>query len=255
MFDKSPVVKGALAKEYADKYYEIEDDIFPIFEKLDTPLLDTLIKPGMHVMDAMMGRGRHAIRYAKRGCTVWGNDLNQHMVAIARKGAKIAHVPKGKIRFSVLDACTLNGVPKNHFDATFAMFSAVGTVPGSKNRSKAIASFARVTKPGGIVIVHAHNRLDCWHKPDWFSWIFKSTLRPDKGLETGDMVTDYNGLADMFNHFYTPAELRRDFRRAGLDVVEEHYHAYDPPHTLRGPLKRLRADGFVFVGRRPKKKL
>jgi ubiquinone/menaquinone biosynthesis C-methylase UbiE len=245
--DYSPVVKGKLAQDYAKHYYVIEDDIFTVFEHLDTPFLDKRLKPGMLVLDATMGRGRHAVRYAKRGCTVWGNDLNPHMVAIARKAAKEAGV---RMHFLNLDARRLKGVPTGKFDAVISMFSSIGTIPHAKNRQMAVNELARVTRPGGIVIIHAHNRLDTFLKRDWIGWAVKTTFSPDEGLETGDMVTDYNGLENMFNHFYTPAEFRRSFRKAGLAVVEEHYMNYMGRRFIEGPLRKLKADGFIFVGRK-----
>ena len=136
MRNHSPVVKGKLAERYAKYYYIIEDDIFTTFEHLDTPFLDARLKPGMSVFDATMGRGRHAVRYAKRGCKVWGNDLNPHMVAIARKAAKQADV---KMHFLNLDARKLEGVPSGRFDVTYSMFSSIGTIPKSKNRDQAIS--------------------------------------------------------------------------------------------------------------------
>jgi ubiquinone/menaquinone biosynthesis C-methylase UbiE len=245
--DHSPVVKGKLAENYAKNYYTIEDDIFAVFEKLDTPFLDKRLKPGMRVFDATMGRGRHAIRYAKRGCDMWANDLNPHMVGIGRRAAKAANA---KIKFSVLDARFLKGVPSGRFDVSYSMFSSIGTIPKKKNRQLAIGSIARVTKPGGLVIIHAHNFLDSFFKPDFIGWAVKSIIRPDKTLESGDMVTDYNGLEDMFNHFYFPWEFRNSMREAGLEVIEEHYMVYSQKRFITGPLRGFKADGFIFVGRR-----
>jgi ubiquinone/menaquinone biosynthesis C-methylase UbiE len=246
--EHSPVVKGKKAKWYAEHYYIVEDDIVPVFEKMDTPLLDKKLKPGMKVFDAMMGRGRHAIRYAQKGCRVWGNDFNPHMVAYARKSAKYLNA---NVKLTTLDATTLKGVPSNSFDATIAMFSAVGTIPKSQNRQKAMNQFSRITKPGGIVIVHAHNRLDTFFKPSWWDWIFQSYVNPPKGTELGDMTTDYNDLKDMFNHFYSPGEFRNSFKKAGLEVIEEHYMHYPTRRFLSGPLKKFKADGFIFVARKP----
>jgi ubiquinone/menaquinone biosynthesis C-methylase UbiE len=247
MRDHSPVVKGTLAKEYARLYYVIEDDIFTVFEHLDTPFLDKRLKSGMIVFDATMGRGRHAVRYAKHGCKVWGNDLNPHMVAIAREAAKEAGA---KMHFLNLDVRTLKGVPGGRFDVSYSMFSSIGTIPKSRNRDQAIQEIARVTKQDGLVIIHAHNRLDTFLKKDWIGWALKTTFSPSKGLETGDMVTDYNGLENMFNHFYSPAEFRRSFRRAGLQVIEEHYMDYEGKHFITGPLRKMKADGFIFVGKK-----
>jgi ubiquinone/menaquinone biosynthesis C-methylase UbiE len=169
------------------------------------------------------------------------------MVAIGKKAAKAA---KAHLKFTVLDARFLKGVPSNHFDVSYSMFSSIGTIPRRENRQMAIASIARVTKQTGIIIIHAHNRLDTWLKPDWFGWAVKTTFYPDEGLETGDMVTDYNGLHDMFNHFYTPGEFRKSLQDAGLQVIEEHYMSYADKKFITGPLRKWTADGFIFVAKK-----
>lgn len=248
--EHSPVVKGEKAQWYAKNYYTVEDDIQNIFERMDTPFLDKRIKPDMTILDAMMGRGRHAIRYAKRGCVVHGNDLNPHMVAIARKSARAMRLNSRRITFSALDARHLKGIKKNHYDVSFAMFSAIGTVPDSKNRQMIFDAMARCTKKSGIVIVHAHNRLDTFFKAGFMSWAWRTTLFPERNLETGDMIADYNGLHDMFNHFYTPREFRKSFEDAGLEVIEEHYMDYATLKFITGSLRKLKADGFIFVGKK-----
>lgn len=250
MLKVSPAVDPKNAQWYAEQYYKIEDDVLAVFEKLDTPFLDKRLEPGMLVFDAMMGRGRHAVRYAKRGCKVWGNDLNPHMVRHARDAARAAHVPPGRLKLTNLDATHLEGVPSDHFDVSIAMFSSVGTIPGSRNRQRAINEMARVTRPGGLVIIHAHNRLDALFEREFWPWVKEMYFSRPKHLERGDIITDYNGLEGMFNHFYSPGELRESFRKARLAVVEEHYQDYAARKEISGPLRKLRADGFVFVGRK-----
>ena len=242
--DRSPAVGKRVAKWYADNYYVVEDDIIPIFERLETPFLDRRIKPGMRLFDAMMGRGRHAVRYASRGCIVWGNDLNPHMAVHAKKAAKHLGV---KAKFTSLDATNLKGMKSNQFDVVIAMYSSIGTIPKSVNRQKAMDEFARVVKPGGMVILHAHNRLDTFLKPGFWNWVFQTYLWPEKGLETGDIIIEYNGLDTMLNHYYSPAEFRRSFRKARLRVVEEHYMDYEKRRFIKEWWRKLKADGFIFV--------
>jgi ubiquinone/menaquinone biosynthesis C-methylase UbiE len=243
--EESPVVRGKLAKHYAENYYTIENDILPIFEKLDTPLLDKKLESGMKVLDAMMGRGRHTIRYARRGCSVHGNDLNPYMVAVVRKAAKLAGV---QLTLTATDVCTLKGIASNTFDATIAMFSALGTISQAKNRQQAMHAMARVTRPGGRVIIHAHNRLDMFLEPTLFWAAVQITLLPKNGLQQGDVLMDYNGLRKMFNHYYTPREFRTAFKKVGLTVVEEHYMDYEKKKFITGRLRKLHANGFIFVG-------
>ncbi len=248
-FNISPVVEGDKAAWYAKNYEKIEDDISRIFEKMDTPFLDKRLTKDMKVLDAMCGKGRHAIRYAKRCKFVWANDLNPHMVALARDDSRKHKLSPDKIWFSCRDAANIKNAPKD-FDATIAMFSAIGTVPKAKNRQKIMNSLAKHTKKNGIVIVHAHNRLDSFFEKDFFWWVVRTSISPKKGLETGDMIADYNGLEDMFNHFYTPAEFRKSFRKAGLEVVEEHYMNYGTKKFIKGPLRKFKADGFIFVAKK-----
>lgn len=241
----SHVTVGKRAEWYAKNYYIVEDDIIPTFERMDTPFLDKRLTPGMTVLDAMCGRGRHAVRYAKRGCKVTANDLNPHMVAHARNGAKLA---RAKLRFINKDATKLAGVKSSSFDAVIAMFSSVGTIPDERSRQHAIDSFARVVKPGGIVIVHAHNRVDTLFDPEFYPECLRINFFPKKGQLRGDMITDYNDLKGMFNHFYSPGEFRKSFERAGLRVIDEAYMSYKQKRFIAGPLRKLRADGFIFVG-------
>lgn len=248
-FDKSPVVKGDKARWYARNYSKIEDDIEKVFEPMDTPFLDKRITSKMRVLDAMMGQGRHAIRYAKRGSYVWGNDLNVHMVELGMIAAKKAKIPADQMHFSCLDAMNLKNVPKN-FDVTIAMFSAVGTVPKAKNRQRIMNTLSKHTKKGGLVIVHAHNRLDSYVEKDFVLWAINNTIRPDDGLERGDMIADYNGLESMFNHFYLPGEFRKSFKDAGLEVIEEHYMDYKKRKFITGTFRKFKADGFIFVGKK-----
>ncbi len=248
--DISPAVAKKNARWYAKNYYAVEDDILAIFEKFDTSLLDEFLKPKMRVLDAMMGRGRHAIRYAVHGCIVTGNDLNPHMVTYARKAAKTLRLTSKQLKLQTGDATDLKNIKTGSFDVAIAMFSAVGTIPGSQKRQAAMNEMARAVKKNGLVIVHAHNILDGLFKRDFAAWSWRNLIRADKGLEKGDIVTDYNGMKKMFNHFYTPAQFRKSYREAGLIVVEERYYDYGTKEEVKGPFKRLRADGFIFIGKK-----
>jgi ubiquinone/menaquinone biosynthesis C-methylase UbiE len=242
----SAALRPEHARWYARHYYAIEDEVLPIFERLDAMVLDSLVRPRMRVLDAMMGRGRGALRYAARGARVTGNDLNLHMVDLvreqaAREGVRVALWNK--------DVRALGG-RGGEFDVVFAMYSSLGTIPGDEDRDEAVRELARVARPGGLVVVHAHNRLDTLFERHFWRGLRHTVFFPANGLRRGDIVHDYGGLRGMYNHLYSPGELRRQMRNAGLRVLAEHYMDYKAVRFIGGPLRALRADGFIFVGRK-----
>ncbi len=243
----SPALEPEVAQWYAEKYYDVEDEVLRVFEPLETPILDRHIANGMRVLDAMMGRGRHALRYAGRGCAVWGNDLNPHMVALVGKAAEAAAL---SLTLTALDARDLRGIEDGAFDVSFAMYSSLGTIPGSAHRQRAMDEIARVTRQGGLVVIQAHNRLDTFFERDLLAAALRGQFLPREGMERGDILLDYHGLKDMRNHLYTPGELKESFERAGMRVVEEHYMDYANVRMIDGTFRKLQADGFVFVGKK-----
>jgi SAM-dependent methyltransferase len=121
------------------------------------------------------------------------------------------------------------------------------------NRLRALAHVRRILKPGGLFVLHVHNRWSNLWVPQGRGWVlrnlFASWLRPN--VEAGDKFFDYQDVPKMFLHLYTRHEMLADLRHAGLQVIEIIALDSRRQHALCCPwlLGRLRANGWIAVCR------
>lgn len=102
-----------------------------------------------HLLDVGCGSGRAIFALEQSGYQVTGTDLSLHMVAAGRSLA-----PEAKLIGANLLALSFSS---NAFEATIMFFGALQHIPGRSNRLQALAEMARVTKPGGRLILGLDN--------------------------------------------------------------------------------------------------
>lgn len=117
-----------------------------------------LLPPGGRVLDAGCGTGRVGIRLDELGYDVVGVDLDESMLAVARRTAP--QIPWFQADVSRLSASDLGGA--SGFDLVVMAGNVVpllaeGTVP------RTMSSTARLLRPGGLVV--AGFGLDSVHLP------------------------------------------------------------------------------------------
>lgn len=117
-----------------------------------------ILAPGARVLDAGCGTGRVGIRLAELGFAVVGADLDESMLAVARRTAP--EVPWHQADVSRLSAADLDGA--SEFDLVVMAGNVVpllaeGTLP------RAMSSIASLLRPGGVVV--AGFGLDPAHLP------------------------------------------------------------------------------------------
>lgn len=117
-----------------------------------------ILAPGARVLDAGCGTGRVGIRLAELGFAVVGADLDESMLAVARRTAP--EVPWHQADVSRLSAADLDGA--SDFDLVVMAGNVVpllaeGTLP------RAMSSIASLLRPGGVVV--AGFGLDPAHLP------------------------------------------------------------------------------------------
>src|SRR4051812_25160289 len=160
------------------------------------------VGPGSTALDVATGTGDLAIELARRGAEVTGSDFAPAMLQIARRKAP-------GLRFEEGDAL--------HLTYTDDSFDAVTVGFGARNFAeldRGLGEMARVTRPGGRVVVL---EITTPTKPP-LSWFFRAwfdRVVPLLGRVAGDSDA-YTYLPSSVRRFPGPAELGSRMASAGL---------------------------------------
>jgi SAM-dependent methyltransferase len=110
--------------------------------------------------------------------------------------------------------------------------------------------FARILKPGGIVVVHAHSPLDPLEKPADLLLMLRSLFWRPAGLERGDWYYLHgSSLGYSYIHEFKAKEFRNLFRSVGLKVVKEFYLNLKQDRLIHDMFS-FASGGFIFVGQK-----
>lgn len=126
-----------------------------IYRARQTTALDWIdnlaLKPGSHVLEVGCGAGFLSIALAQRGFHVEAIDSVEGMVETARQHAQEAQVAKHlAIGTGDVNALTFE-------KQTFDLVVALGVIPWIEKPEAALREIARVTKPGGYVLLTTDN--------------------------------------------------------------------------------------------------
>ena len=163
------------------------------------------VGPGSRALDVATGTGDLAVELASRGASVTGIDFSPNMLDLARAKAP-------NIEFEEGDALALR-FPDGEFDAVTVGF-------GARNFSDldhGLSEMARVTKPGGRVVVL---EITTPSRPplSWFFRVWFDHVVPVLGRIAGDPDA-YTYLPSSVRRFPGPEALAGRMAAAGLDDV------------------------------------
>jgi len=206
-----------------------------------TPLLETDLRfcerhfsrPN-RLIDLGCGTGRLLIPFARRGFDCLGVDLSVAMLAVVAEKARNIGLPLPTMKANLVE---LDAIADGSFDYAACLFSTLGMIRGEENRRAFLNHVERILRPGGIFVVHVHNR--------WFRF-GRGLGRP--GQEEGDrtMPQAYGG-ADLTLHHFSRREIITELRSAGFVVREVQ------PVGVAGRLKcswwlpAIRAYGYLLA--------
>lgn len=191
-------------------------------------LLDLLALPvGARVLDVPCGQGRHSHLLAEAGFDTTGLDYSNHLLKRARErgtGSKLRYV-KGDMR-------RLPARWTGRFDAVVNLFTSFGFFQDPADDVRTIGEFARVLRPGGILIWHGASRdgvmgsfleRDWWRAGDGRMVAHERSFDPLSGVLTirvdwSDQVS--SGERDHRIRLYTATHLTELLADAGLVTVE-----------------------------------
>jgi len=170
-----------------------------------------------HVLDAGGGPGRYTIELAKMGYDVSLLDYTPELLEVARTQIQKARVQK-KMRSIIQGTiCDLSQFGNETFDAVVCLGGPLSHVVSRSEREKAVDELVRVAKKRAPIFVSVIGRIavlvtELVRLPHEIELELFPKLR-----DTGDYHGGY-GFAPC--HFYLPEDLREEFERRKVEVIE-----------------------------------
>ena len=196
-------------------------------------LLELLALPdGARVLDCPCGQGRHAHLLAEAGFDVDGVDYSATLLAAAR-----ARGAGRRLRYRRADMRRLPAAWTGRFDAVVNLFTSFGFFADSGDDARVLGEFARVLKPGGVLVWHGGDRdgvmakfvaRDWWTTSDGTLVAQERRFDPLTGFLTVESIWRGASVHEDRVHrirLYTPSQLAALMLDAGL-VVEQAYDGF-----------------------------
>lgn len=158
-------------RDYFDAQYLLEYE--PIFalehDRRDVArIMDVLGLPSdSRILDVPCGQGRHAHLLAEAGFDVTGLDYSVELLKRAKARGTGTH-----LRYERGDMRALPKQWSGRFDAVLNLFTSFGFFTFPSDDAKVIREFARVLKPGGVLLWHGGSRdgvVRSFIARDWWS--------------------------------------------------------------------------------------
>jgi ubiquinone/menaquinone biosynthesis C-methylase UbiE len=140
------------------------------------------------------------------------------------------------------------------FDHAACLFSTLGLIVGAEARRQAVAQAYRVLKPGGVFVVHVHNR--------WFNFWTTAGRRLlcnemlaawlGRGASGDYEMPAHQGAGRLTMHLFTRREIVRLLQTAGFTMVEVRPLSLRDDGRLACPwwFGRLRSYGYLIAARK-----
>lgn len=209
-------------------------------------------RPG-RLLDLGCGTGRVIEAFARRGFECVGVDLSAEMLGVTRKKLQASGLHAELLEGNL---CELGMLDSESFAYACCMFSTLGMLKGQPARDRAVAEAYRVLEPGGLFVLHLHNRYYNLRDPQGRLWVLADLWRwVLRHPEAGDKVQpSYRGIPNLRLHLFSRREIRRLLRRHGFEQVELVPLAPDRADRLPHAwwLESLRANGWLIRARRPR---
>jgi ubiquinone/menaquinone biosynthesis C-methylase UbiE len=223
-------------QHYFDEQYLLEYE--PLFSlerdrKEVARIIEILGLPsGSRLLDVPCGQGRHAHLLAEAGFDVDGLDYSRDLLDRAKKRGTGA-----RLRYTRGDMRALPAKWTKRFDAVVNLFTSFGFFAEPAEDAKVVREFARVLKPGGVLVWHGGNRDGVMAKflaRDWWQTRDGTIIGQERSFDplSGKLTvyTAWSGRKGAGNRqhairLYTPTRLAELCADAGL-VVEAAYDSF-----------------------------
>jgi SAM-dependent methyltransferase len=187
---------------------------------------------GSRVLDCPCGQGRHAHLLSEAGLDVDGVDYSAPLIMKAKeRGAGRT------LRYRRADMRRLPATWAGRFDAIVNLFTSFGFFADPQDDARVLREFARVLKPGGVLLWHGGDRdgvmakfvsRDWWTTGDGTLVAQERRFDPLSGFLTVESCWRGPRVHEDRTHrirLYTPTQLAELMRGAGL-IVEQAYDSF-----------------------------
>ena len=219
---------------------------------LDLAFVRDHCRPPGRIADLGCGTGRLALSLAQHGYQPVAIDLSPEMLKVLGEKARTAGVDIPRLCANLV---ALGCLDDRAFDHAACLFGTLGMIAGADARRTMIAHVFRILRPGGVFVLHVHNR--------WFNvW-----TRAGRRLLLGDIVGswlgrrapgDYEmpphqGLGSLTMHLFTRREIVRLLRDAGFTIGAIRPVSLRDDGAVRMPwwFGPLRSYGYLIAARKP----
>jgi ubiquinone/menaquinone biosynthesis C-methylase UbiE len=179
------------------------------------------------------GQGRHAHLLAESGYDVDGLDYSKELLEVARKRGTGEN-----LRYTRGDMRAMPARWSRRFDAVLNLFTSFGFFAHPSDDARVIEEFARVLKPGGVLIWHGGSRdgvmarflaKDWWTSPDGTLFAQEREFDSLSGVLTVYSTWSRGSKKGSREHrlrLYTATRLSELCADAGL-IVEQAYDGFE----------------------------
>ncbi|MHA2496148.1 MAG: class I SAM-dependent DNA methyltransferase [Candidatus Hodarchaeales archaeon] len=192
---------------------EFSDSVYwRLYEDITWDNIQRYLVPKSFILDAGGGTGRWALRLARLGHHVVMTDISQEMLHVAKTKIDEAHLHES-VEFLKLDICDMKILDSNSFDVAMAQGDPVSYCANAK---QAILELARVTKPGGHVIISVDNATALIHRPlseGKFEEVEEALRTKRRMMRNPQMSVEFSFRA------FDAQELRELLEACGLTVI------------------------------------
>lgn len=217
--------KGYFDEKYLMEYEPLFD---PVRDRMEAArIIEHLALPvGARILDCPCGQGRHAHLLAEAGYRVEGVDYSATLLARARTRGT-----GPTLRYTRADMRRLPARFARRFDAVINVFTSFGFFTDPADDRRVVREFARVLRPGGVLLWHGGSRdgvsarflsRDWWRTRDGTLVAQERSFDPLSGfltIESHWQGPKRRGRRDHRIRLYSATHLAELFREAGL-VVE-----------------------------------
>ncbi len=139
------------AQRWSDLYHQpqIANDMV-LLNRKDTAVafLCQYLKPGSKILDAGCGAGVVSMDVVQKGFFVHGMDLSKKMLELCERNFSQSSIPPSKYCFTLGNVTDID-FPESSFDGILAL----GFLEYQEDESKALDSFQKLLRPGGILVL------------------------------------------------------------------------------------------------------